>query len=253
MLRLVLDWAARHRTSITSLRFDDGSVWYAEALLPTRFRPRKREDPAGEGFTHADAVIGHFRLRPGGRGDIQLLPAARQLTVVEAKMASGLSPGTKRAPEFNQAARNIACIAYLVSEMTAATPAPLTAVSFVLLAPATRIAEGVFASSLDKSAVCHAVARRATGYDKESDKASDTAASDWCKSHLNPLVERCSIVAVSWETVLTEITRADPDYGSQLKSFYSQCLLYNPIRPGKVQPKFDAETKNHGIPPAAPC
>jgi hypothetical protein len=31
--------------------------------------------------------------------------------VVEAKMASGLSAGTTRAPDFNQAARNVACIA----------------------------------------------------------------------------------------------------------------------------------------------
>jgi len=116
MLRLVLDWASRHRSAIPELMFDNDSRWYSEALLWSRFRPRRRGDTAGEGFTHADGVIGHFRLRPGGRGDIELLPGVRQLIVVEAKMASGLSAGTTRVPDFNQATRNVACLAHLVSE-----------------------------------------------------------------------------------------------------------------------------------------
>src|ERR671913_2269173 len=71
MLRLVLDWASRHPSSIPELAFDDGSRWYSEALLPSRFKPRRRGDTSAEGFTHADGVIGHFRVR-SGRGDIEL-------------------------------------------------------------------------------------------------------------------------------------------------------------------------------------
>jgi hypothetical protein len=56
-------------------------------------------------------VIGHFRLRPGGRGDIELLPGARQFAVVEAKMASAFSHGAVN--PFSRAARNVACIALL--------------------------------------------------------------------------------------------------------------------------------------------
>ena len=59
MLRLVLDWVERHPSAIEALRFDEGSTWYSEALLGSRFRPRRRGD-VGEGFTHADGVIGHF-------------------------------------------------------------------------------------------------------------------------------------------------------------------------------------------------
>ena len=68
MLRLVLDWAANHchPAAIVPLRFEDGSTWYSEALLRSRFRSRKRGDTSGEGFTHADGVIGHFRLRSSG-------------------------------------------------------------------------------------------------------------------------------------------------------------------------------------------
>ena len=222
MLRLILDWATQHRSSISALPFDDGSIWYSEALLPSRFRPRHRGDIAGEGFTHADGVIGHFRLRPGGRGDIELLSTARQLTVVEAKMASGLSAGTKHAPEFNQAARNMACIAHLVSGSGIDLP-KLTHLGFVILAPAARIAEGAIAAAIDKTAICEMVVRRADGF--------DAAASDWCKSYLEPVVQHCSISAVSWESVLSEIDAIDPKFGEQLAEFDAKCLLYNPLRP----------------------
>src|SRR5258708_2380729 len=82
MPRLVLKGASHHPPSTEPLSFLDGSRWYSEALLPSRFRPRHRGDEAGEGYTHADGVIGHFRLR-GTRGDIELLKDARQLTVIE--------------------------------------------------------------------------------------------------------------------------------------------------------------------------
>jgi hypothetical protein len=222
MLRLVLDWAVQHRSSIKALSFAEGSIWYSEALLASRFRPRRRGDTAAEGFTHADAVIGHFRLRPGGRGDVELLSTAQQLIVVEAKMASGLSAGTKYAREFNQAARSVACVAYLVSQ-SGIDPSRLANLGFVLVAPATRIAEGVFSSALEKEAMCEVVARRA--------EAFDAAASDWCKRHLNPVIERCSIALVSWETVLSDLSAVDSGAGERLTEFYESCLLYNPLRP----------------------
>ena len=221
MLRLVLDWASRHPREFRELQFDEGSRWYSEALLPSRFKPRKRGDSSAEGFTHADGVIGHFRVR-SGRGDIDLVPGARQLTVVEAKMASGLSPGTKRAPDFNQAARNVACIAHLISEHRHHDAQPVSA-SFVLLAPDARIAEGVFRAAMDKDAIVAAVRRRAADF--------DAAASDWCTTCFDPFAERCAIHALSWEGALVVIRTIDPDSADDLADFYSNCLKYNPIRP----------------------
>jgi len=221
MLRLVLDWASRHRSAIDALSFDEDSTWYSEALLGSRFRPRKRGDSGGEGFTHADGVIGHFRLRPGGRGDIELLPGARQLTIVEAKMASGLSTGTKRAPAYNQAARIVACIAHLLSSGIIDSPTVPNA-AFVLVAPAARIAEQTFAA-LDKAAIAQAVEDRA--------KQFDAAASEWCNGCFKPLLARIRVMAVAWENILAEICSVDPVAGGQMSEFYSRCLLYNPLRP----------------------
>jgi hypothetical protein len=221
MLRLVLDWASRHPSSIPELAFDEGSRWYSEALLPSRFKPRRRRDTSAEGFTHADGVIGHFRVR-SGRGDIELSPGARQLTIVEAKMASGLSVGTKHAPAFNQAARNVACIAHMLSQGSVPEREPVSA-SFVLLAPQARISEGAFRAAMDKDAIVAAVRRRADDFDQ--------AASDWCSSCFEPIAGRCSICALSWEDVLLGVREADPKSADDFAQFYAQCLKYNPIRP----------------------
>lgn len=225
MLRLVLDWASHHPSAISELIFTKGSRWFSEALLPSRFRPRRRADPAGEGFTHADGVIGHFRLRPGGRGDIELLPDARQFVVVEAKMASGLSAGTTRAPNFNQAARNVACIAHLVSS-AGIDFATFTRLGFVLLAPAARIAEGVFATATDKAGICAAVAQRA--------EAFDPAAVEWWGSCFEPIAARCSVSVVSWEDVLQQIAVTDLAASVSLSVFYSNCLRHNPFLPRRT-------------------
>lgn len=221
MLRLVLDWASRHPSSIPELAFDDGSRWYSEALLPSRFKPRRRGDTSAEGFTHADGVIGHFRVR-SGRGDIELSLGARQLTIVEAKMASGLSAGTKHAPAFNQAARNVACIAHMLSQGSVAELEHVSA-SFVLLAPQARISEGAFRAAMDRDAIASAVRRRADDFDQ--------AASDWCSSCFEPIAGRCSICALSWEDVLVGIRKSDPESADEFAQFYTQCLKYNPIRP----------------------
>src|SRR4051812_48197891 len=102
MLRLVLDWFSRQPESSHPLSFLHDSRWYSEALLSTQFRPRSRGDVLAESWTHADGVIGHFTIAEG-RGDVRLQRDARQLVVVEAKMFSGLSRGTKRALTFDQA------------------------------------------------------------------------------------------------------------------------------------------------------
>jgi hypothetical protein len=221
MLRVVLDWASRHPAAIDALRFDEGSRWFSEALLGSRFSPRSRGDRSGEGFTHADAVIGHFRLRPGGRGDIELLPGARQFTVVEAKMASGLSPGTKYAPAFNQAARNVACIAHLLCT----TPAEsVSNCGFVVLAPAARIEASVF-RAMDKLAIASAVAARAKEFAPE--------AVAWCETVFRPALARCQVHLVSWEAVLDKIGSVEPRAGEGLQHFYSRCLQFNPLPPEK--------------------
>ena len=214
MLRLVLDWASRHPNALPALPFVDGSRWWSEALLGSRFGPRKRGDTSAEGATHADAVIGHFRFRPGGRADIELLPGAGQLTVIEAKLGSGLSPGTKYAQDFNQAARNVACMAHLI-EPSSVPPATF---GFVVIAPGARIAQGTF-GAVNKADIEAAVRKRAVAYDE--------VAVEWCVTHFASALAGCDLAVVAWETLLEQIGAIDSEAGADLGAFYEQCIRWN--------------------------
>lgn len=85
--------------------------WYSDALLPSAFIAKSRGDSRAESWTHADGVIGHFDIGNGAKGNMTLLTDAKHFVVLEAKMFSKLSAGVKNATYFNQAARNVACMA----------------------------------------------------------------------------------------------------------------------------------------------
>ena len=108
LLRLVLGAAARGIRCLPE-PFEPTARWFSEARLYTPFGSRKRGDVLAESVTHADGVIGQFEIGRSSRAGLHLAADATQFIVTEAKMFSGLSAGTTRAPEYDQAARNVAC------------------------------------------------------------------------------------------------------------------------------------------------
>src|SRR5689334_20219505 len=94
-------------------------------------------------------------------------------------------------------------------------------VGFVLLAPHARIEAGVF-SAMDKSVICEAVTRKAEAFDAD--------AVEWRKTSFDALMPSCMVTAVSWESVLADIQKVDPQSGAALADFYAKCLQYNPLR-----------------------
>jgi len=133
MLRLVLDWFSRNPDVDHDLKFGESSGWYSEALLPSAFLPRNRGDKLAESWTHADGVIGHFSIGENGAGDLSLKENAKELVVTEAKMFSKLSNGVTNAKYFDQAARNVACIAELAKRASIA-PFSFDNIAFYVIA-----------------------------------------------------------------------------------------------------------------------
>lgn len=219
MLRLLLDWFASPRRPAHPLSPASGARWYSEGLLASRFFGDSRSDSRAEGFTRADGVIGHFHPGPSGRGDVLLDAGATQFVVIEAKLGSALSPGTKNAPNFDQAARNVACMAHLL-EFRKIRPESLTTLSFHVLAPAKRIRQGVFSKQLAKEGIRNKVCHRAEGF--------GTAHKNWITGWFEPALERMTISALSWEELIRTIRSADEPSGLELEKFYNQCLTFNP-------------------------
>lgn len=222
MLRIVLDWFSSQPNLKHDLAFAKGAVWYTEGLLPSRFLPRFRGDRLAESYTHADGVIGHISIGRSGDGDVSLADRAKQLIVVEAKMFSRLARGVTHAPEYNQAARNVACMAEVL-RLKGIKPDQLDSLGFYVIAPQAQLAdEPTFKTYLDKDHMRSAVAARASQYSNE-----DKGIGDWHRDWFLPLLDRVAIKSLSWEEVLSIVEAADKSAGSEFRSFYEKCLEFN--------------------------
>ena len=219
MLRLVLDRFDRDRALSHELSFLPEARWYSEALLPSRFLPQRRGDDRAESFTHADGVIGHFSIKPGERGEAVLLPHARQFLVTEAKLGSTLSAGTKNASDYDQAARNVACMAHML-EIARVNVTTVDCLGFYVIAPEPQIKARVFGNLVTKESIYRKVAARVAQYQG----AWDT----WLTGTFEPVLHRIHLSVLSWESILNVLP--NDEEASGIREFYSLCLQFNPAR-----------------------
>jgi hypothetical protein len=219
LLRVTLDWFANHPEVNHALAIPEGVRWYSEALLPSQFKPRRRGDDLAETHTHADGVIGHFEVGNSGEGDIRLISDAHHFIVVEAKLHSKLSSGTKNAPNYDQAARNVACMAQVMADISC-RPEQMTALGFYVVAPGSQIESGVFDEQLRKESILHKVSERVAAYE-------DPAKNEWLDKCFTPVLDRAEIAALSWEKIGEFIASHDSNAGASFSEFYTRCLKYN--------------------------
>ena len=91
--------------------------------------------------------MGHFRIGEEEGGAAILEADASQFVVIEAKLMSPLSKGTKYALDFDQAARNVSCIAETLAR-SARRPEAMTTIGFCLVAPQAQQDSGIFGDLL---------------------------------------------------------------------------------------------------------
>ncbi len=219
MLRLVLDWFDRNRTVEHELQFHASASWYSEALLPSAFLARKRGDKLAESWTHADGVIGHFQIGANGSGDLSLQDKATQLIVTEAKMFSKLSAGVTNAKYYNQAARNVACMAEVLHRASS-LPSGLESLRFYVVAPEARIDEGVFSDYMGRDSIREIVQQRVSEFE-------DAEKDEWLEEWFLPTLATADIRCMSWEELLNVIEHHDPEEATGLREFYANCLKFN--------------------------
>jgi hypothetical protein len=220
MLRLVLDWHHRNRDAghELSIAYPSDARWYAEALLPSAFLPRKRGDKFAESWTHADGVIGQFAIGAGAKGDLSLVPGARCFIVTEAKMFSKLSSGVTNARYYDQAARNVACMAEVL-RIAKIKPEEMSTLAFYVTAPRSQIEDGVFTTPMSRDSIQATVKRRVDEYDDDKQ--------DWYDKWFHPTFQRMDIQTIAWEDLVDEIQQVDPAFGVELAAFYAKCLTFN--------------------------
>ena len=214
MLRLLLDWAEAHPESDHELSLRCGARWYSEALLPSQFKGYRG---LGEGWTSADGVVGHFDIGCRHKGALTLAADASQFVVIEAKMFSPLSSGTKNAPDYNQAARNVACIAQVLKEAQRPPDSMESALAFYVVAPQEQIEKDIFCEDgkaiVEREAIRRCVEQRVESYEARSKRT-------WFEEWFTPTLKVIKLGLLSWEKLI-------PPAESRYKEFYERCLKFN--------------------------
>ena len=219
MLRLVLDWLSSNPGIDHDLAFTTTDEWYSEALLPSAFLPRVRDDKLAESWTHADGVIGDFVIGADREGDLSLTEGASRILVTEAKMFSKLSSGVKNASYFNQAARNVVCIAEVIRRAQI-PPSKFTNIGFYVIAPESQIKDGVFAEYMAPEKIRNIVKQRVSEY-------PDPEKNSWFEKWFIPTMDHIWIREISWEEIISLIDQFDSTCGADINAFYEKCLKFN--------------------------
>ena len=222
LLRSTLHWFADHPEISHKLVVPEGVSWYSEALLASPFLARWRGDPLAETYTHADGVVGQYRIGFSGSGDLALDQRSSHFVVLEAKLNSKLSSGIKNAPGYDQAARNVACMAHII-EAAACKLDELSDIGFFVVAPQSQIERGRFSKLLAKSSIRDKVSTRVAAYDDQKRRT-------WFEQWFEPMLECMQIATVAWEDVAATIRGVDDASGSSVEEFYSRCLHYNRLQ-----------------------
>ncbi len=217
LMKLVFHQASTIVDEAFPLGFLPGSTWFSEALLPTAFKARYQGDRLSESRTNADGVIGHIRVGTKAKADLELITDATQFTVVEAKVGAPLSSGTTNAKYFDQAARNVACMAEVIAR-AGMEISRFDRLDFVVLAPQYSIEKGTFSDEMRRNSIEHKVRKRVDVYDGELDR--------WFEQSFAPLMEVIELRALSWEDAIEWIRADKPGVAEQLSEYYDLCLRF---------------------------
>jgi hypothetical protein len=225
LLRLIIDWFSRNQCMDHPLNFNQNARWFSEALLPSQFFARQRVDNLAEGWTHADGVIGHVLIGDASLADTKVANDATQFIVTEAKMFSPLSSRVTKAAYFDQAARNVACIAEVLFRAKR-EPTKISTLGFFVLAPTEQISGGKFAREMTKESIREKVSRRVSEYSAPELDAKER----WHQEWFLPTLEQIKIDVMSWEKIVDTVCAKDAGFGADLAEFYKECLRFNQIQ-----------------------
>jgi hypothetical protein len=214
MIRLLVSASVDFNIRLEHIDFGKIKHWYSEGLLSSPFSPEARSDKRAEGFTHADMALGDFSIKAEDRGDISVDSSDGVFGVIEAKMGSKLSLGTKNAPNYNQASRNLACIAFNTLETK-------HDIFFSVVAPKAKIEEHGIRDIVNIPFMLKQITDRFDSYDKSSKAYS-------YRDQVLARAKQCKCMVISYESWIEEFT--DTDVRTKLEKFLEFCYEYNRIK-----------------------
>jgi len=240
MLRLVLNWFSKNRGDTGYLiSFDKDAKWFSEGRLETIFAHEKGFK-VGENYTAADGaygniVIGTQEAKTGGNdidakgiSDIRLKRCCHQFVTIEAKMYSDFSKGVTNAPSYDQVARYVANMAYVVSK-DGTNLNDIKDLAFYTFLPYEQKSNPDIKMCITKEHIREAVRKRVDCY-KECESYREKE--DWFNTAFEPFLEKIKIGLISWEDILEYIQGVDKESHEMLNKFYELCKRFSECDPG---------------------
>jgi hypothetical protein len=218
LLRVVLEeWQTfpPRRSRFPYLPLPKRARVYSEAQLPTPFAARPRSRFPAEGRTHVDGIVGDFELV--NRTGVRLDPDWRYLAVLEAKMFSGLSEGTRNAPHYDQVSRTAAC---MVQMMLEAGQTERDAHLVVLYPRDNRVIDP---EAYSRSRIERRIAERLDGYHSPGHEDPIPR----FRANWRAVLPRIRVHFVTWEEALDEIAVGAGSHSKDLNEFYRLCVQFN--------------------------
>ena len=257
LLRLALELSQRHSSTLNDpqpssgrrrwpLTFKSADRWYSEARIDSPF-PRVSRHGTGErpeGATNADAVITDGELVSKAHRARFSAAGATRVDVIEAKLGSPLSAGTKHSKSYHQAARNVACLIW--TALRHQLDPTQVQLGFWVMAPesqynasrrAGRHAQApTIAEALDPAAIQQAIRDRASawleGLGPADRRARETTLQEQLKTvdaWLDSADLKLDIGFISFEDVGRSLRAADASAGTAFENFYAVCKRENGV------------------------
>ncbi len=211
MTRLLVHQSIKEGLKLGIIEFSAISNWTSEALISSPFI---QADKFREGYTHADVAIGDFNVDYSKRGEVEIRQDARLFGIIEAKMGSNLSQGTTHVPEYNQASRNLVCIASNTINK------PNCNIFFYVVAPEKKLIDHKINAQIDLQFVKIQIGNRFNMYSSDNPVMKDLPT-------IMANLQNCDIKAISYEEWILCIK--DSVAHQSLQEFYTKAKKWNRI------------------------
>jgi len=211
MTRLLVLYSIQDNLKIGSIDFSSISNWSSEALISSPFI---RAQKYREGYTHADIAIGDFVVDYSKKGDIKILNNAKLFGIIEAKMASNLSQKTTYASDYNQASRNLVCIASNTIDKS------FCKTFFYVVVPESKINTHKIKQQIELQFLLNQIEKRFSLHSEENEIMND-------KYNIIKKITDCDIQVISYEFWISTIK--DSNTQKILHNFYQKAKKWNRI------------------------
>ncbi len=211
MTRLLVNQSMKEKTKLNGVDFGKISKWTSEALISSPFI---QADQHREGYTHADIALGDFDVDYNKNGKIIISENAKIFGIIEAKMGSNLSKGTKHFSDYNQASRSLAC-------MSSQTYDKNCEIYFIVVAPQMILVKHKIDKQIDLNNMIQQIRERFKEY---SDSFKSAQNMDLILSKAGT----CSVKSWSYEEWINAIV--NPDSKKFLSDFYDKAKECNRIK-----------------------